>query len=158
MAVCRRPAAACGGRSGFVPKKGKARMVLKRPSATKTKDWKNVPYVREKNATPGRGLRREQAKWKRTVPELLAASDSEIVNILLEDKLLVDWTGATCPICGCGTLGELVVRPHKGDRLLHRCNAKCCQRYASPVHLNPIFSERSRAESLQEQAPGLSRC
>ncbi|CAK0901892.1 unnamed protein product [Prorocentrum cordatum] len=134
------------------PKQGKARMVLKRPSATKTKDWKNVPYVREKGATPGRGLRREQAKWKRTVPVLLAASDSEIVNILLEDKLLVDWTGATCPICGCGTLGELVARPHKGDRLLHRCNAKCCQKHVSPAHLNPIFSTHSGSESPQNQA------
>ena len=124
MAVHRRPAAAVGGRSGVVPKKGKLRMVLKRPSATKTRDWKNVPYVREKNATPGRGLRREQAKWKRTVPELLAASDVEIVNILLDDKLLVDWTGATCPSCGRGKLDDLAARPQKGDRFLHRCNAK----------------------------------
>ncbi|CAK0831045.1 unnamed protein product [Prorocentrum cordatum] len=104
------------------------------------------------NAGAGRGLRREQAKWKRTVPELLAASDAEIVNILRGDKLLVDWTGATCPICGRGALGELVARPHKGNRLLRRCDAKCCRRHLSPVYLNPIFSEHSRAESLQKQA------
>ncbi|CAK0847353.1 unnamed protein product [Prorocentrum cordatum] len=123
------------GRSGVAPEKGKLRTVLRRPSATKAKDWKNAPYVRAKNATPGGGLRREQATCKRAVPELLAASDVEIVNILLDDKLLVDWTG--------------------GDRLLHRCNAKGCQKHEPPARQNPIFSEHSASESLQKQAVAL---
>ncbi|CAK0865877.1 unnamed protein product, partial [Prorocentrum cordatum] len=39
-----------------------------------------------------------------------------------------------------------------GDRLLHRCNAKCCQKHVPPAHLNPIFSTHSGSESLQNQA------
>ncbi|CAK0802076.1 unnamed protein product [Prorocentrum cordatum] len=127
-------------------------MVLRRPSATKTKDWKNAPYAGGKNATPGRGLRREQARRKRTVPELLAASDVEIVNILLGDKLLVDWIGAARPFCGRGKLDELAARPRKGDRFVHRCNAKGCQKHVSPARQNPILSDRSTSESLQSQA------
>ncbi|CAK0862940.1 unnamed protein product [Prorocentrum cordatum] len=134
------------------PKKGKLRMVPGRPSAAKTKDWKNAPCAREKSATPGRGLRREQAKCKRAVPKLSAASDVEIAHALLGDKLLVDWAGAACPFSGRGELVELAARPREGDRFLRRSNAKGCQKHAPPARHNPIFSQHSASESSQKQA------
>ena len=63
------------------PKKGKGRMVIKRPASLKTQSWKQVPYVRGIRAVPARGVRREQAHWRRVVPELLKASDIDIVKM-----------------------------------------------------------------------------
>ncbi|CAK9047563.1 Uncharacterized protein SCF082_LOCUS26631 [Durusdinium trenchii] len=75
------------------PKKGKGRMVLKRPASAKTPAWKKVAYVRGVLTVPPRGVRREQTHWKRTMTQLLSRSDTQIVKTLIEDKLLPDWSG-----------------------------------------------------------------
>ena len=86
------------------PKKGKARMVLKRPASMKTGTWKKTPYVRGSRDIPARGIRQEHAHWQRTVPELLKASDYKIAKMLIEDKILPDWSNKCCPICNKGSL------------------------------------------------------
>ena len=85
--------------SVVVPKKGKKRMVQKRPAARKTKLWKQISYVRDKLALPSRGQRKDQIKWKRTLPELLKATGTDIIRILRADKLLIKWEGKRCRFC-----------------------------------------------------------
>ena len=59
----------------------------------------------------GRGVRVDQARWKRTLPQLLKASDKDIIRILTEDGLLCNWKGKTCPSCNKGTLSSLTAQP-----------------------------------------------
>ena len=98
----------------------------------------------------------EQTKWKRNIKELLSASDKDIVNMLIEDRLLPDWQGALCPHCQRGKLSALTSNGR--DQILrHRCSAKNCQRYFLPHHLHPIFSHGKGPEGhpLQMQAAAL---
>jgi hypothetical protein len=86
------------------PKKGKGRKVLKRPASVKSLAWKKVPYVRGARTVKARGVRKEQAHWKRTMTELLSCSDTQIVKTLIQDKLFPDWSGKVCPKCNKGSL------------------------------------------------------
>ena len=97
--------------NNVVPKKGKLRSVQKRPAAKKSTTWKGVKYVREKCAVGPRGQRKDQIKWKRTLHQLLRASDKEILNILIADKFIPKWEGKTCPTCSKGTLSKLQLDP-----------------------------------------------
>ena len=65
------------------PKKGKGRMVVKRPAAKKTKAWKKTPYVRGHRDVPARGVRRDHSHWQHTMPALLKATDMNIVKMLI---------------------------------------------------------------------------
>ena len=60
----------------FVPKKGKMRKVMKKPAASKDNTWKSIKYVREATEVTSRGQRKDQIKWKRTLPELPKADDN----------------------------------------------------------------------------------
>ena len=135
------------------PKKGKGRMVIKRPAALKTKSWQQVPYVRGKRSVPARGVRQEQMHWQRTVPELLQASALRIVQILIKDKILPDWSGKVCPKCNQGKLSPLKV--HCGETVpKYRCCSKACQQRVHPHYLHPLFQacRGPEALSLQTQA------
>ena len=138
--------------SVVVPKKGKKRMVQKRPAARKTKLWKQIPYVRDKLALPSRGQRKDQIKWKRTLPELLKATGTDIIRILRADKLLIKWEGKRCPFCCKGFLSKL--QPYYDGSLKHRCSYRNCHKRMNPHHLHPLFTEGtgSSQKSLQEQA------
>ena len=130
----KRPAARYGFNPFPEPKKGVNRMINKRPACMKSLSWHNIPYVKEKNT--GGFVRMEQTKWKRNIKELLSASDKDIVNMLIEDRLLPDWQGALCPHCQRGKLSALTSNGR--DQILrHRCSAKNCQRYFLPHHLHP---------------------
>ena len=78
--------------SPMVPKKGKLRSVQKRPATKKTKAWQAVKYIRENVAVGPRGVRKEQAKWKRTLLQLLMASNKDIVKMLVADRILPNWS------------------------------------------------------------------
>ncbi|OLQ11078.1 hypothetical protein AK812_SmicGene5167 [Symbiodinium microadriaticum] len=138
--------------SVVVPKKGKKRMVQKRPAARKTKLWKQITYVRDKLALPSRGQRKDQIKWKRTLPELLKATGTDIIRILRADKLLIKWEGKRCPFCCKGFLSKL--QPYYDGSLKHRCSYRNCHKRMNPHHLHPLFTEGtgSSQKSLQEQA------
>eukprot|EP00438_Fugacium_kawagutii_P027549 Skav207068 [mRNA] locus=scaffold1909:117809:118993:- [translate_table: standard] len=115
-------------------------MVLKRPASAKTKSWRDVPYTRSGAEVGPRGLRMDQTKWKRSLPEILHASDKGIVQLLIQDGLLVDLRGKTCPRCEKGKLCGWVQKPGETIPKL-RCNARKCQVYLNPHHLHPLFSE-----------------
>ena len=124
------------------PKKGKSRMVLKRPASqkTKAKSWQNVPYTRGAADVGPRGLRMDQTKWKRSLPDILHATDKGIVQMLMQDGLLPDWRGKTCPRCEKGKLRGWVQKPGDSSPKL-RCNSRGCQVYFNPHHLHPLFTE-----------------
>ena len=128
------------------PKKGKARMVLKRPAAMKTKQWKSVPYVRDKKSNYT-GQKNDRSQWQRILWDLIPKNDKALVNLLRKDGLLPKWEGKTCPRCGTGKLSAL--QPGKvGAMPRHRCNAKGCQTYINPHHLHPILSLSTASERL----------
>jgi transposase-like protein len=135
------------------PKRGKGRSVLKRPAAVKpASSWKKVKYTRDTAGVGPTGLRMDRIKWKRTIHELLGASDHKIANLLLQDSLLCAWEGKVCPRCGKGSLSKL--KKSSGNLPKYRCNAKACHVYLNPHHLHPLFVDGrgSGSRSLQLQA------
>ena len=129
-------------------------MVLKKPVSNKTSSWNKVAYQRHSQG--GGCLRVDQTKWRRTIQELIKASDTGIIKILKQDKFLPEWSGAVCPKCEAGVLGTL--QQHAGrNGLWHRCNKKNCQQYVSPIHFHPIFTATPGPEghSLQMQSAAL---
>lgn len=117
----------------------------------KTKAWKNIPYVRDPNVVKKQKM--DRFKWKRSLPDLLQASDAKIVHLLRQDGLLFKWEGKTCPRCGKGCMSKLLAQPTT-HLLKHRCNHRGCQAYLNPQHLHPLFLDArgSAATSLQHQA------
>ena len=74
----------------------------KKPKVRKTtKKIKNPLYVRHGVLT--HKSRRERAHYKRCFSDVLRASTKDIVDMLLEDKLLRDRTGELCPHCNKGS-------------------------------------------------------
>ena len=137
-----------------VPKKGKARAAHKRPATKKTQQWKNVPYTRDEDVEVGpQGQRIDRIKWRRTLPELLKASDRDIIKKIVRHRFLPKWTGKKCPRCGVGRLSALEPHPTTGS-LKHRCRARNCRHRINPHHLHPLLTEGSgpQAQSLQTQA------
>ena len=134
-------------------KKGVRRMIAKRPSAMKSAIWNKILYVKDNN---GGHVRMEKAKWRRTIQELLSASNEKIIEILTADGIRPNWKGCVCPHCQSGKLGPLTSNG-RDDILRYRCNKKGCQRYFLPQHLHPFFTATNGPEghSLQMQAAAL---
>ena len=127
--------------SVVVPKRGVQRFAQKNPATKKPAAYTKIDYVREKAAVASRGVHQEQMKSKRSLPELLKASDDEIIEMLLADGMLPDWTGKQCPRCDKGRLSKLIQHPGRSG-LRHRCSRKHCQVYISPTHLRPWFTDQ----------------
>ena len=113
-----------------------------------------ISYIRDKNAVPSRGQRKEQIKWKRTLPELLEASDRGIIRLLIADKILPKWDGKRCPSCSKGTLSKLFVEKRTG-LLKHRCSRKTCQLHMNPHHLHPLFIQTPETQATSDLWVGL---
>ena len=110
--------------------------------------------MREKVSVGSRGQRKDQIKWKRTLPELLNADPTRITRILVEDKILPNWAGKKCPRCGQGTLSVLVKDTdsrNQSTMYKHRCSKKSCSARVNPHHLHPIFTEGAGPERLDLQ-------
>ena len=136
----------------IVPKKGKARLVVKRPAMPKSSTWKKVPYIREKTIVGSRGLRKDQTKWKRSLSEILNADNKGIIKLLVADKLLLDWTGTPCPRCCKGTLPPHAV---PGQLLEAQVLRLSLPRLDQPLSSTPAVSEKTGSATtkyLQTQA------
>ncbi|OLQ09053.1 hypothetical protein AK812_SmicGene7355 [Symbiodinium microadriaticum] len=135
-----------------LPKKGKFRAALKRPSSVKYAVYKSVPYTRLPGAVPERGQRGDQTKWRRSIKDILNADNKSIVDMLTDDKIIPDWTGAQCPRCTSGKLSGLVQQ--RPGAWKYRCNRKHCQAYLNPHHLHPLFvdADGSGSSDLQTQS------
>ena len=71
-----------------VPKRGRARQVLKRPAHKKKGNWQQVPYVRDLEAqVPPRG---DRHAWKRSLVDVVKCSVSSVVSMLRADNLYLD--------------------------------------------------------------------
>ena len=118
---------------------------MKKPAA-----YSMTRYVRHGAAT--RKSRKERRRDKRTLKDILTASDSEIVALLKEDGVLKDLEGQTCAKCNVGKLGPLKDYGKRGQR--YRCSQRGCQQYALPHQDRPIFTAGFgiAAVSLQDQA------
>ena len=88
--------------------------------------------------------------WKRSLPELLSASNTEIVQMLQEDGLLPDWHRKVCPHCWKGKLTKTL----RNEMPQYRCTANRCCKFVVPHHLHPLFqtSTGSTHKPLQLQA------
>lgn len=80
----------------------------------------------------------DRVSWKRSLPELLRATDNDLIYKLREDRIFARWEGHVCPRCEKGTLSVLKPRPSSGA-LKHRCSQRGCNAYISPRHLRPLF-------------------
>lgn len=87
-----------------VPKRGKIRAALKKPSIKK-KTYTPTPYVRHGQVTVK--FRAHRERWGRSIQSFMGMSYRELVRVLQKDKILPDWEGQLCPRCGSGTLGKL---------------------------------------------------
>ena len=100
----------------------------------------------------------DRMQWKRSVQQLFTADQMIILKMLIEDGLLLNLQGKTCPMCNRGPLGKLQLRDSGLAR--HRCNSKSCQRVVTPQHLHPLFATARALEghSLQVQSAALLMC
>ena len=135
---------------GVVTKRGKIRVLHKRPASKKSLEYKKVKYVRGFRHVPPAGLRRDRAIWKRTLQELLYATDCQIQHLLEQDGLLPKWGGKLCPRCW---KGKLCCGVFQGVRK-YKCCSKACRSYILPHHLHPLFqmSKGKQHQPLQVQA------
>eukprot|EP00959_Pyramimonas_sp_CCMP1952_P428074 8965348-Pyramimonas_sp.AAC.1 len=70
--------------------------------------------------------------------DFIRASDREIVDMLLEDKILDNLEGQTCSFCTKGTLGPLKDVQNRGPR--YRCNHRGCQKFSLPQSGHMVFT------------------
>ena len=74
--------------TSHVPKKGKHRASIRGKKKATTAHESDVPYVR---GVSSHGQDRgDRVHFKRAIPELLAASDEDIVRLLIDDQILPD--------------------------------------------------------------------
>lgn len=127
------------------PKRGKARAVLERPAAMKTKKWNKTKYTRERSSVGPEGLRMDRTAWTRSLADLLTASDADVGGILLEDGLLVE---------ARQDMLSMWPRPFVQSEGLPRprCRAKRCHVYINPHHLHPWWW------AARAQAPPFCMC
>ena len=92
----------------------------------KSREWNSVKYVRGKRTVPAIGVRKEHARWKRTLLELLKRADFQIVKLLIKDKILPNWQGKPCLKCNAAAK--------------YRCSRKACQQRIHPRYLRPFSS------------------
>ena len=93
--------------------------------------------------------------WKRSLTDILQASEEKLLKMLLQDGLFSSWYGKLCPRCGKGTMSKL----QSGVEPRRRCSgsAKGCPVYINPHHLHPLFTDGrgTGRMSLQRQAAPL---
>ena len=125
---------------------GKAIMTLQPQQPQQPPDV--TPPPRPAGVGENRGM--DRAKWKRSITELLTASNKKIVHMLEQDGLLPKWSNHLCPRCWKGTLRSMV---HQ-DLPKYKCCAKACRSMVVPHELHPLFqvSKGKQHQPLQVQA------
>lgn len=125
-----------------VPKRGKARSNLKRPASSKGSSkkpaFKPVPYVRDPNVQ--KKFRKERHRYGVSVQGLATMQPRQLLHKLTEDGILPKWTGATCPHCATGRLGEMKYFKDR-KHWAHRCSHNRCHKFTQPHNFHPIFFE-----------------
>jgi hypothetical protein len=136
------------------PKKGKQRMAGKKiGDKKKNPRTAKVKYTRFGHAV--QKSRQDRAKWRRSIKDLIKASDLQIVSMLISDGILPKMKDTLCPGCNKGKLGSL--KSSAGESLHHRCSYFKCQKRVLPHHDHPIFTTGGGQDyvPLQDQAATL---
>ncbi|CAK0871168.1 unnamed protein product, partial [Prorocentrum cordatum] len=137
------------------------------PKATKLlRDWATWPFPLRKRGKDRMGQRRKQAEkvecarhgkktvksrkeretWRRNYDSFHGKTADQMVDLLLEDGVLLDWEGRTCPHCGVGTCGA---RVHDDNRGPHwRCNGgRLRGKTVDPCTAHPVFKSGGGCQS-----------
>ncbi|CAK0837032.1 unnamed protein product, partial [Prorocentrum cordatum] len=140
-AIAKRPAAAF--KPFPEPKRGMDRVQGKRG-----KEKGNAPYVRTANGT--QKTQKERNAWCRNTDSFDSEDEKKLVDLLIKDGVLIDWSGSTCPFCGKGTLGERCTLDWgSGSGCAWRCNdGKKCGKQMRPTRSHPIFASGWGKETL----------
>ena len=120
-------------------KRGKDRM-----GQHQGKENKKVEYVRHGKKT--QKSRKERETWSRTYDDFLGKTADQMADMLLEDGVVLDWEGRTCPHCGVGTLGARVQDDSRGPHW--RCNSgRLCGNTVHPCFAHPVFKSGGGRQS-----------
>ena len=95
-----------------------------------------MKYVRVSRDVPAAGVRGDRASWKRTLKEILSASDKKIIQKLQQDGLLPKWDKKRCPRCW---KSYLTTKTHQGLPQ-YQCRGWKCRHVVRPQHLHPLFA------------------
>ncbi|CAJ1383592.1 unnamed protein product [Effrenium voratum] len=104
--------------------------------ADEEEEYKKVKYVRVSRDVPAAGVRGDRASWKRTLKEILSASNKKIIQKLQQDGLLPKWDKKRCPRCW---KSYLATKTHQGLPQ-RQCRGWKCRHVARPQHLRPLFA------------------
>ncbi|CAK0846225.1 unnamed protein product [Prorocentrum cordatum] len=108
------------------------------------KQAEKVEYARHGKKTVT--SRKERETWCRNYDSFHGKTADQMVDLLLEDGVLLDWEGRTCPHCGVGTCGA---RVHDDNRGPHwRCNSgRLRGKTVDPCTAHPVFKSGGGCQS-----------
>ena len=118
------------------PKRGRARMILKRPAA-KCKLDQHVKYVR--HGTPSSKSRIDRAKWCMNLKTIFTMDDKQLLDHMTDIGILKDWSQKSCPLCNDGLLSNMQYIGPRGG-WLYRCRAVKCRGTITPHRGHPVFT------------------
>ena len=93
--------------SGTAPvlKRGKIRQAMRIAKKPARGLWASTPYVKSKRAEPSN----QDTLWSMNVTEMFKLTDKQLTKKFMNAGILKNYDYATCPVCGCGTLGKFRV-------------------------------------------------
>ena len=145
-----------------LPKKGRARMILKHPASSENaakekqdkKLYKSVPYVR--HGQKSQKSRNDRAHWCCSLADIYSASEKKLLDMLMDTGILYKMSHGQCPHCEKGKLSKLVYVKSR-DTYFYKCGSRSCRHYIAPHYAHPVFivGRGSSAVPLREQAAAL---
>ena len=98
-AILKRPAAF---RPFPVPKRGKGIMGRDQSAMKQKKKSMKASVKYTRDGTLPTKTRKEREQWRRSLASFEGKSEEDMVSMLIEDNILIDWSGRICPHCGQG--------------------------------------------------------
>ena len=98
---------------------------------------------------PSRGTattktRKERETWSRDMKSFDGKTEEDMVSMLIEDNVIFDWEGRTCPHCGAAKMGPRYTL--SDGRVVWRCTrGRTCGKQVRPCHAHPVF-QRHRSK------------
>jgi len=134
----------------IMPTRGTQRLRNSIMSKKKSRRWLSIPYVR--HGEPTVKSRPERVKCMRSLFSFVGKSEKEMYKLLSGDRLVLDWTGRSCPHCRTGMLRKSI-GTERGPRW--RCNSgRQCGKSISAHYGHPLLTHGRglKAVPLSKQA------
>ena len=136
-AILKRPAAF---RPFPVPKRGKGIMGRDQSAMKQKKKSMKASVKYTRDGTLPTKTRKEREQWRRSLASFEGKSEEDMVSMLIEDNILIDWSGRICPHCGQGKLGNR--RVQADGAVKWRCNSgRRCGKQVGACYGHPVFSD-----------------